>query len=126
MKRLWLGVAILLVVLMVGTGLSIAFSRLHTPISETLNEAGRAALAEDWEKATALANAAGADWEKIRHFTAAVAEHTPLEEMDSLFARLEVLCRARETAEFSAVCAELSILATTMGQSQSIVWWNLL
>ena len=124
MKRLWIGVGFLAAMLVIGIWITLAFSRLHIPISDALNQASEAAVAGDWEKATALTKSARADWEKFRGFTAAVADHEPLEEMDAMFAQLTVLAQQQETADFAATSAQLARLAQAMADSQSISWWN--
>lgn len=124
MKRLWIGVGFLAAILIIGIFITLAFSRLHIPISDALNQASEAAIAEDWEKATALTESARADWEKFRGFTAAVADHEPLEEIDAMFAQLTVLAQQQETAEFAALSAQLARQAQAMADSQSISWWN--
>lgn len=126
MKRLYIGAALLAVMLAAGICLTAVFTGIHGPLSEQLQEAQAAAVAGDWEKAADLTARAREKWEKYRHFTAAVADHEPLEEMDSLFARLEVLCQLREEDEFAADCAQLARLADAMAESQRINWWNLL
>ena len=90
MKRLWIGIAFLAVMLAMGIVLTVLFDRIHTPLSENLQEASRLAMMDDWEKATALAKQARADWEKYREFIAAVADHEPLEKMEYLLDQLLV------------------------------------
>ena len=126
MKRLYIGAALLAVMLAAGICLTAIFNSIHEPLSAQLQEAQAAAVAGDWEKAADLTARSREKWEKYRHFTAAVADHEPLEEMDSLFARLEVLCQLREEDEFAADCAQLARLADAMAESQRINWWNLL
>lgn len=126
MKRLWIGVALLVTVLAVGIGLTVAFDRLHRPMSEQLELASAYALEEDWDKAVTLAREAKAAWEKCRCFTAAVADHEPLEEIDGLFAQLEVWEKIREPEEYAATCAQLARLAEAMADSQQVTWWSLL
>lgn len=123
MKRIYIGVALLVLLAILGIALTVVFNRLHQPLSAKLEQASAAALEGDWEKATALAKDAGADWTRYRRFTAAVADHQPLEEMDSRFARLQVLTDQEDPDEFALCCAELSVLARAMGESQSIRWW---
>ena len=112
MKRLSIGIVFLSVILAIGICVTAAFTALHKPLSDTLQQASEAAISEDWER--------------YRAFTAAVADHEPLEEMDAMFAQLEVLARQRETSDFAALSAQLSRMAQAMADSQSISWWNLL
>lgn len=126
MTRLYIGIGLLIVMLVLGICLTMAFSALHEPLAQQLESAQAAAIAGDWEKAMTLAADARAQWRRFRHFTAAVADHEPLEQMDALFFRLEVLGLLREADEFASDCAELSRLATAMAESQQLTWWNLL
>lgn len=126
MKRLWIGVGFLIGMLALGIFLTLRFDRIHTPLSEDLQEAAELAMAQDWEKATALTRQARADWSRYRKFIAAVADHEPLEKMEYLLDQLEVYGQTRRTADFSAICVELAALADAMLESQSLSWWNFL
>lgn len=126
MKRLWIGVGFLVVMLVLAILLTVVFDRIHTPFSEDLQKAADLAMAQEWEKATALTRQARADWLKYRELIAAVADHEPLEKMEYLLDQLEVYAQMRRTADFSAVCVELAALADAMLESQSLTWWNFL
>ena len=126
MKRMWIGLALLVTVLAIGTVLTVTFDRLHRPLAEKLDAAAAAAMTEDWEMAEKLTKDAKRDWEKCRDFTAAVADHEPLEEIDSLFSQLTVLAALQEQDEFAAACAQLARLAEAMADSQRLTWWSLL
>ena len=126
MKRLWIGVIVLVLVLAVGIGITVAFHRLHQPLAAQVEAAGMAALAGNWPQAEENLRTARRDWERIRHFTAAVADHEPLEEMDGLFVRLQVLARLKKVSDFAAECGQLATLARAIAQSQAFTWWNLL
>ncbi len=126
MRRLWIGVGFLIVMLAVGVLLTVLFDRIHTPLSEDLQNASQLAMAQEWEKATALTQQARADWEQYRKFIAAVADHEPLEKMEYLLDQLDVYAELRRTADFSATCVELAAMADAMLESQSLTWWNFL
>lgn len=126
MKRLWIGVGFLIVMLAVGICLTMLFDRIHTPLSEDLRQASQLALSQDWEKATALAQKARADWQQYRKLIAAVADHEPLEKMEYLLEQLDVYAQRRRTADFSALCVELAALADAMLESQQFTWWSFL
>ena len=126
MKRLWIGVGFLIVMLAIAIALSVLFDRIHTPLSGDMEEAAASAMAQDWEKATALTQQARADWMAYRELIAAVADHEPLEKMEYLLDQLQVYAQLRRTADFAATCVELSALAEAMLESQSLIWWNFL
>lgn len=126
MKRFWIGAALLLVLAAMGIGSAVAMARIHGPISETLTLAAAAAQSGDAEKAEALAESARAKWEKNRKFSASCADHEPMEDIDSLFAAMEVYRQQGDTTEFAAACAQLSRLTKAMGDAHALNWWNLL
>lgn len=126
MRRMWIGIGLLVVLLAVGIGLTGAFTGLHQPLAEQLEQTSQAALAEDWETAAALLTDSAARWQRCHRFTAAVADHGPMEEIDGVFAELEALLCQQDTGAFAAGCARLSSLTRSLAQSQCVTWWNLL
>ena len=126
MKRGWIGLGFLLALLVCGILLSATMDRKHSPVAEDLTDASRLAMEGNWELAAEKAAAAKEKWEKTWHFSAAFADHEPMEEIDGLFARVEVYADARETALFAAVCADLSRRLEAMGEAHAPAWWNLL
>ena len=126
MRRLWIGVGFLIVMLAVAILLTVLFDRIHTPLSEDLRQASQLAMEGDWEKATALTQQARADWKQYRELIAAVADHEPLEKMENLLEQLDVYAQQRRTADFSAMCVELAAMADAMLESQQLTWWNFL
>ena len=125
MKKLWAGVAILSVILILGIFTGLALHDLHQELSGDLSQAGKLA-ATDWEKANALAQSARAKWDKNRHLASALADHEPLEQIDSLFSELAVYSQPEQWAQYAAICANLSSLADAIGEEQLLLWWNLL
>ena len=126
MKRLWLGVGLLLLLAVLGFLTAWGMQRIHEPVSNTLSLAGQAALEEDWERAVDLSAQAYQRWKRYRKLTAAAADHEPMEAIDSLFCELEVYGKEREAEHFAACCANLRILTRAMGEAHEVSWWNLL
>ncbi len=126
MRRLWIGVSFLVVILTAGIVLTVAFVRIHRPLSQDLRQASQLAMEGAWEKATALTEQARADWMQYREMIAAVADHEPLEEMERLLEQLQVYAQQRRTADFASRCVELASLADAMLESQQLTWWNFL
>lgn len=126
MKRFWIGVLILAVLLVSGCLIRTALMRIHSPIAADLKRSAAAALVEDWDTALDLARHAAVRWERFHHLTAAFADHTPMDEVDGLFAELKIYARQRENPHFSATCRRLSALANAIAESHRLSWWNLL
>lgn len=126
MKRLWIGVLILLLLLGTGIGITVFADHVHSGISKTLSQAADAALTGDWDTAMVLSAAAKNRWDTYRNITASIADHEPMEEIDSLFSQLEVYEKTRQALSFSACCEALSVFTKAIGESQSVSWWSLL
>ena len=126
MKRGWIGAALLAALLLLGIFSSLAMGLFHEPMAELLDRASEYALAENWEQAERLSDLAEDKWEEMWHFSASFADHGPMEEIDSLFAQLEVYRQVRDTVGFAAACASLSRQLEAMGDAHEMSWWNLL
>lgn len=126
MKRMWIGVGLLVVFCAAGIVTAIAMQDIHDPISQALLRASDAALQEDWDQAALHYHAAKGKWVQSRCLTATVADHVPMDEIDSLFAELAIYLQAKESPHFSATCFQLATLTRAMGEAHAINWWNLL
>lgn len=126
MKRLWIGIGLMTAFLVLGIFSTVSMTRIHEPISHCLERASQAALDGRFADAAALARDARLQWQEHRKCTAALADHTPMEEIDSLFAELEVYIQMDEPVHFAACCARLSTLTQAVGEAHSVSWWNLL
>ena len=126
MRRFWIGVVILIVTLALGITVSVVMPKLQLPIRQQLEEAVTAAQQGDWSAAQALTEDALRRWERCRGFTAAVADHAPMESIDTGFAQTLAFLKQRDTEEFTASAAALARSVWAMASSQSIIWWNFL
>lgn len=126
MKRFWLGLALLLLLLGVGLTVSAGMDRIHLGIRDSLRQAQAAAHAEDWPTAQALVDRAYGDWQRYHPITASFADHTPMDELDTLFAELQIFSQQKEMPHFSAVCGHLAEAAASMANNHRLTWWNLL
>ena len=126
MKRGWIGVALLLLLLATGLLVTWHMGRTHREISRELELAADFALAGNWEEAREEAEDAFEDWQEDWHFSAAFADHEPMEEIDALFAQLEAYAATRDGVAFAAVCRQLSQQVEAMGDAHGLNWWNLL
>ena len=126
MKRFWIGVALLLVLFVLGVSITASAGDVHSNISDRLSQAVAAAMEEDWDRAQSFTVDALAAWTRSRKATASIADHEPMEEIDSLFSQICIYLTLREQADFSAYCARLSVLVEAVGEAHSVSWWNLL
>ena len=123
MKRFWLGVGLLLVLLGLGIAVGSAMAGWHKPIAHKLEQAA-AVCGEDWQQAQTLADSAKEDWERCRTLTAMAADHEPMDEVEMLLAELSVYAHARDDVHFRATCARAARLIEAVAQAHSLTWEN--
>ena len=126
MKRMWIGV-VLLAVLLVSSLLAAEFmERAHDPLAADLKQAADAALEGSWSKAEALTVRARKNWEKHRFFTAVFSDHGPMEEIEALFSQVETCAVERNRIHFRTGCAYLARMLEALGESHSLNFRNLM
>lgn len=126
MARGWFGAGILVVFLVLGVVTGIVMNDAHAPTEKLLEQAAEKTLSGDFENAVPLAMAAKSRWERQRNGTAAVADHSPMEDVDTLFAEMEVYARTEEKPHFAACCSELARRVQAMADAHAFSWWNVL
>ena len=126
MKRLWIGIGILLILLGLGIGTTVFAVRIHSDISQNLQQASESALRGKWQDARSLSSDAKTAWESSRKLTASIADHEPMEEIDNLFSQMEVYLVTRQQIPFAACCASLAVLTEAIGEAHAVNWWSLL
>lgn len=126
MNRMWIGAALLVLVLGLGIWVGDRMTGSHLPCAEDLENAAAFAMAEDWQTAGALADRAKENWQKNRRLSAAVTDHEPMDEIDALFEELEIYRAREETSAYCAGCRYLAEHLRDLGNSFRVSWWNLL
>lgn len=126
MKRFWIGLGLLLGILAVGLWTTGEMGRIHTAISVSLMRSVQAAQAGQWSEADEFAANAAEGWEDSWHFSAALADHTVLDEIDGLFAQTEVYRKNRNAVAYAASCARLARYIDALQEGHKLSWWNLL
>ncbi len=126
MRRLWIGVAFL-AVLLVGSVFLLVFSgRFYRDFAAALEEAADFAMEENWVSATEKARKCQEKWEKNQHFLAAFTDHEPVEQVQLLFSQLTLYGEKRMSVEFASVCQQLRHCAEAIDESHSLKWWTVL
>ncbi|MGM9605297.1 MAG: DUF4363 family protein [Faecousia sp.] len=108
MNRFRIGVGLLIVLLAVCIFSQVRMSAIQKPIAAEVAQAERYAAQDDWPKAGAALAGARNAWEENRTFVASLADHQPLEDIESLFAMLEAYAEERDGTEFRAACQDLN------------------
>ena len=125
MKRIWFGVVLLILILVLGLISSTFMKETWLKQSENLNRAAILASDGDWVNARNLLAEAQAEWEEKQLLLAVLCQHEPIEQIDGLFAQLEVFSESRRTASFSSTCVFLSKLIDSLGRSHNLNLKNL-
>ena len=126
MNRLWLGVGILVLLLVLGIWVTAAIGSTHDGISALLSEAAQASTAGEWEQANSRFQQAKQQWQQLRPWTAAITDHGPMEEIDRFFSQTEVYLQMEYLADFRVGCQALAVLTQAIGEAQDFTWWSLL
>lgn len=124
-RRLELGLGILLFFLIAGILSGWIIQKICDPICENLDNACKLSREGNTEAATEFARNAYKKWQKSWHGIAALADHSPMDEIDGLFAQAEEYARMGDHKSFAANCARLSKLVTAVAEAHSLSWWNL-
>ena len=126
MKRIKFGFVLLLALLILGILSTWAIVRSTDPITEAIRQAGDAGFRQDWTLAERKMGEAKRQGEEKFPFCASLTDHEPMENINGLFAQLEVYAKNRDHQNFAAVCAQIGEDLEAMGEAHSIKWWNVL
>jgi hypothetical protein len=123
MKRIWIGVIVLLGLLAVGLFLMWLTDQRLSQVSSQLE---KAAQAESWDRAVELSEQAKGLWTDNWYFCAALADHTDIDQIDAIFAQLDVYVKRKDPVAHAATCAYLAEAITDLEENHRLTWWNLL
>ena len=126
MARGWIGAAVLVVFLILGFVVSGAMDNAHNPASNLLTQAADMTLMGNFEKAIPLAMEAKYRWEQAWNGTAAVADHSPMDDVDALFAEMMTFAESGEEPHFASCCRELAKRVQAVSEAHRFSWWNVL
>ena len=126
MKRGWLGIGILIVFLALGLLVSALAAKAHEPTGDLLKQAAEKTLAGDFEAGITLGMEARERWQRQWNGTAAIADHSPMDEVDALFAEMEIYARSGEEPHCAACCKELAQRLEAIADAHKFSWWNVL
>ena len=88
--------------------------------SDKLHRAAALAADGDWAAARAHTADVRQQWERKRFLTAALCSHEPMDQIDGLFAQLEVFSEARSAVSFGSTCVYLACQLDALRQSHSL------
>ena len=123
MGRFWLGVGILAGLFVLGIWVAQQTETTHTQIVGYLEQATKT---ESPAQRYLLAEKAEEKWRAGRRSIAAVSDHAPMDEIDSLFAQMDICRSAGLMESFSIFCARTAEQIRALYEAHSLTWWNLL
>lgn len=123
--RLFVGVAILLAFFLGGLYAEKSADNLCRPISQTLEKASQAALDNQLNTAAELTEQAKEKWENSWNRLAVLADHSPMDEIDGLFAQAKMYMQIQAKEDFAATCSRLAQLISAISDAHRLTWWNL-
>ena len=126
MQKFVIGISVLLLLLVAGLLVAKVTEEMYTPVISLLEKAADNALAGNFENAKQQSAEAKKLWDKQKRATATVADHTPMEEIDHLFAETAIYAQAGEVPHFASGCAQLAEMIQNMSQAHAPNLWNLL
>ena len=126
MNRLWIGVGILILLLVAGSGLLWGSMAFFDTLSQEMEACGEAALAENWILAGEEAAQCAKKWERFSHFWASVTDHAPIEQVQLLFSQLDLYARQQLSVEFAVCCRALAEQARAIRECSCLAWWSIL
>ena len=126
MGRGWFGFGVLIVFLVLCFIAGIAMDNAHTPTEQLLQQAAEKTLSGDFDGGISLGLQATSRWDRHWNGTATVADHSPMDEVDALFAEMEIYAKTEEKPHFAAVCKELSQRIQAFADAHRFSWWNIL
>ena len=124
--RGWLGAGILVFFLILGLLTGSLLKNAHDSTENLLGEAAEAALNGSFTDAVALGMQAKRRWEQQWNNTAIFADHTPMDDVDGLFAEMETYAQTSEIPHFVACCKELVKRVSAVAEAHRFSWWNIL
>lgn len=125
-KHFWTGAGILAVLLILSVCITLAMKNAHAPGAEAFRQASELALDGELEQGKQRADTGRQQWYKSRTFTACVADHSPMDQVEDLLAEMEVFAKAEDAEHFAACCNQLAKALEAMYDAHTFNLWNLL
>lgn len=123
MKRIWIGLGLLGFLLGISLLTARKMASVHTQVAHRLEQA---AETESFQQAAQWSREAETAWRHHCHFTASLTDHANIDQIDGLFAQLQVYRQAGNTLSHATTCAYLAEMITALQEAHRLTWWNLL
>ena len=125
-KRFYIGLGILIVFLVLGLVIAWAMGQVTQPTANMLEQAATEVVSGNYTKGAQLARQAQEQWETGWKPVALAADHSPMDEIDGLFAQIDYFVQTENTTELGACCARVAELVEAVADAHKLTWWNIL
>lgn len=119
MNRIWFGAALLAALLIFGIGCAAFMEDTHLAQAAQLDRAADLAMSGNWKAAGTVFSDAQSSWERNRSVIAGFSDHGPMDQIEGIFAQLEVFVKIQDTASFCSSCRYLASQLEALGKSHS-------
>ena len=126
MNRFLIGLGVLALLLAAAVLAGVFTDDAVEPMALLLDNAGEEALQGRWSPARDCFREARSQWLRRRRALAALSDHAPLEQADSLFHQLGLCLLIRDETTFSLLSAQLSETLRTLRDLHSPTWETIL
>lgn len=106
MGRFRIGVGLLAVLLALSIGAQLGMGAMEKPLLQALNNAMELAQQENFAAAGAEIARAQETWRRTRDFSAVLADHQYLEDIDAQLEMLAIWAAGEEKRDFLTLCAD--------------------
>lgn len=125
MNRFRFGIFLLLLLLAGGILIQTAVGQMHMPLAAAMETAADYASAGDLPRAAALVQEVRTRWMRSRTFTAALADHQPLEDIECLLAQLTAYDDPDDPT-FCALCRDIARRIRAVAEAQMLTLGSML
>ena len=119
-RRFYLGVAILVVLLVLGIGSAALMEDTHLSQAAQLDRAMELAMSGNWSGAASALGEAHAGGDKRSAIIAGLTDHEPMDQIEGCFAQLQVFLGMNDAASFCGSCRYLAKQLEALGKSHSL------
>ena len=124
MKRSWMGLALLLVLLAASLLVTGFMDRIHEEMALDLRQSAECALLGDWDNVQLFLKRTNRVWEKWDRLRSCFADQKAVEDVDAALAALEIWRQSKDATAYRASCAALTKQVEAMGEAHKLTWWN--
>lgn len=109
MGRFKIGLGLLAVLLALSIGAQLAMGALEKPLLQSLSNAMEQSEQENFAAAGEEIARAQTQWQRTRDFSAVLADHQYLEDIDAQLEMLKIWAQAQEKTDFQTLCADTAL-----------------